>query len=138
MLASAIHQHGSAISIHICSLPLEPPPHSQPHPPSSHPSRSSQSTRLGSLCPSYSKCPLAIYFTYGKAYVSMLLSPYIPPCPSPTVSTSLQNMQSLLHSEVKSLGLGNDFIYDRMSCSFYSPILQFLSATSSSLQKKAV
>ena len=68
----------------------------------------------------------------------MLLSPYIPSCPSPTVSTSLQNMQSLLHSEVKSLRLGKDFICDHMSCSFHPPILQFLSATSSSLQEEAV
>ena len=67
----------------------------------------------------------------------MLPSQFIPPCPSPTVSTSLQNMKPLLHSEVKSLGLGKDFICDHMSCSFHPPILQFLSATSSSLQKEA-
>ena len=35
---------------------------------------------------SYSNFPLAIYFTYGKAYVSMLLSQFFPLSPSPTVS----------------------------------------------------
>ena len=31
----------------------------------------------------YSKCPLAIYFTYSNIYVSMLLSSFVPPSPSP-------------------------------------------------------
>ena len=31
--------------------------------------------------------PLAIYFTYGSVYVSMLLSPYIPPSPSSPTSS---------------------------------------------------
>ena len=30
---------------------------------------------------SYSKFPLAVYFTYGNVYVSMLLSPFITPSP---------------------------------------------------------
>ena len=38
---------------------------------------------------SYSKSPLAIYFTYGDMYVSMLLSHFAPPSPSLPVSTSL-------------------------------------------------
>ena len=37
---------------------------------------------------SYSKFPLAIYVTYGNVYVSMLLSPFIPPSPSHSHSTS--------------------------------------------------
>ena len=52
----------------------------------SHPSRWSQSTRLG-FPESYSKFPLVIDFTYGSANVSKLLSQFVPP--SPTVSTSL-------------------------------------------------
>ena len=36
--------------------------------------------------------PLAIYFTYGNACVSMLLSEFVPPSPSRTVSTSLCSM----------------------------------------------
>ena len=31
----------------------------------------------------YSKFPLAVYFTYGNVYASMLLSPFVPPSPSP-------------------------------------------------------
>ena len=42
-----------------------------------------------SFLPHNSKFPLAIYFTYGNAYVSMLLSQFVPPSSSPTVPTSL-------------------------------------------------
>ena len=45
---------------------------------------------------SYSKFPLAICFTYDDVYVSMLLSQFIPPCPSSTVSTSLFSMYAFL------------------------------------------
>ena len=44
---------------------------------------------------SYSKFPVylsantAVYFTYGSVYVSMQLSPFVPPSPSPAVPTSL-------------------------------------------------
>ena len=37
---------------------------------------------------SYSIFPLAIYFTYDNVGVSMLLSPFVPPSPSPAVSKS--------------------------------------------------
>ena len=36
---------------------------------------------------SYSRFPLAVYFTHGDAHVSTLLSPLAPPSPSPAVST---------------------------------------------------
>ena len=67
------------------SLPLEPPSHILPH-----------LTRLGchrtlgfELTASYSKFPLAVYFTHGNLYALMILSQFIPPTPSPTVFTSL-------------------------------------------------
>ena len=37
---------------------------------------------------SYSRFPLAVYFTYGNVSISMLLSQFVPPSPSPMVSTS--------------------------------------------------
>ena len=60
-------------------------------PPTSHPSqpcRLSQST-WSELPASYTKFPLAIYFTYGYVYVSMLRSQFVPPSHSPAVSTVL-------------------------------------------------
>ena len=41
---------------------------------------------------SHSKYPMAICFTYGKVYVSVLLSQFVPPSPSHTISTSLFSM----------------------------------------------
>ena len=51
-------------------------------------SKLSQSTNFG-FPESYSKFPMAIYFTYGKVYVLMLLSQIIPPSLSPIKSKSL-------------------------------------------------
>ena len=41
------------------------------------------------LAPLYGDFPLAICFTYSNAYISMLLSQFIPLSPSPTVSLRL-------------------------------------------------
>ena len=64
-------------------LPLEPP---------SHPSRSSQSTELRSLC--YSCFPPASYFTHSSVYISMPLSQFIAPC-APLMSTYLFSMSQV-------------------------------------------
>ena len=66
-------------------LPLEPPPHFLPP----HSSRSSQSTTLSSLCYRHSSFPLAMSFTRGSVYMSILPFQFIPPSPSPSVSTNL-------------------------------------------------
>ena len=54
----------------------------------SHPSTLSQNAGF-ELPASYSKFPMAVYFTCSNAYVSVLLSQFIPSSPSFTVSTSL-------------------------------------------------
>ena len=60
-----------------------------------HPSRLSQST--GSELPGLqSNFPLVIYFTPGNGNVSILLSQFVPPSPSPTVPTSLFSMSASL------------------------------------------
>ena len=80
---SAIHQHESALGIHESS----PSWTSLPLPTPFHLSRLSQNIR-SELRVSYSKFPMAIYFTSGNVYASMILSKFIPPSP-PTVPPSL-------------------------------------------------
>ena len=74
-MISVIYQHKLAIGTHM----------SPPSP--SHPSKLSQSTSFG-FPASYIKLPLAVSFTYGNIYASMLFSQIIPPSPH-TVSKSL-------------------------------------------------
>ena len=69
VMTSAIHQQESAIGIHVS--PASWTPLALPSLP--HLSRLSQSTGFG-FPASYFKLPLAIYFTYGNKYVSMLFS----------------------------------------------------------------
>ena len=85
VMVSAIYQHKSAIGIH-----FNLPPSFTPLPPLSPPcsSRLSQSTSFACLA-SYIKLPLAICFTYGRVYVSMLVYQLLPRSPSPTESKSL-------------------------------------------------
>ena len=73
---------------------MSPPSWISPQPPSpSHPSRLSQSS--GSELPaSYSEFPLAVYFTHGGVYVSVLLSQFVPPSPSPPLSLTLSSMSA--------------------------------------------
>ena len=76
VMASAIHQHESVTCTHVA--PPSPP----------HASGLSRSTGFG-FPASYIKLPLAICFTYGNVYISLLFSQIIPPSPSPTVYKSL-------------------------------------------------
>ena len=82
VLVSAVHQHESAIGVHVPS-PLSLPPSSPPHP-----SRCSQSTDLGLPVP-YSKLPPAMYLTYGNTCVSALLAQVTPPSLSHCVHKSV-------------------------------------------------
>ena len=67
----------SVSGIHMSCSRLGFPPNPQAHP-----------TPLGyhrapvELPVLHSNFPLAVYFTYGNAYVSMLLSPFVPPSPA--------------------------------------------------------
>ena len=63
-------------------IPISPPSWASLPPSLSHPSRSSQSigADLPGLCSSF---PLAIHFTCGSEYMSMLLSHFFPASPSP-------------------------------------------------------
>ena len=79
VLASAVHQHESAMGIRV-----SPPRASLPR----IPSLLSHSTAF-ELSASYSEFPLALYFTYDNVYISVLLSQFIPPSASPTVSTGV-------------------------------------------------
>ena len=89
----AVHQHELALGIHMSPPSWTTPP--------SHPSQLSQSTSFG-FPASYSKLTLAIYLTYGNAYVSMLFSQIIPPLPSPTESKRLfYTSVSLLLSRIQ-------------------------------------
>ena len=60
-------------------LPCEPPSYLPPLPTTEH---------WVEIPVSYSKFPLALYFTYVSVYVSMLLFQFIPPSPPHTVPTS--------------------------------------------------
>ena len=79
----AIHQHASAMCVHVFHI-LNPP-----HPPFPyHSSRSSQCTSPEHPI-SCIETGLAIHFTYDITHVSMPFSQIIPPLPSPTESKRL-------------------------------------------------
>ena len=65
--------------IYVCPLPPEPPSSLPAHP---TPLRCHRALDLSSLH-QYREFPLAVYFTYGNVYVSMLLSRFISPFPFP-------------------------------------------------------
>ena len=99
MLVSAIDQHESAPGIHVSC----PSWASLPPPIPSHPSRLSQSTGF-ELPASYSKFPLALYFAHGNVCVSMWPSQFVPPSPSPVMSTSLVGWFLTGHTSLTSTG----------------------------------
>lgn len=72
MLISALKQYKSAIIIHMTT------PSCAPSPPLSHHSKSSQSTRLDSLCCMIASYQLSLLPMIAYTYISMLLSPFIP------------------------------------------------------------
>ena len=84
VMVFAIHQHESAVGVHVCPCPepFRPPP----SPPC--PSGLSQSTSF-EFTASCIELALIIYFTYGNVHVSRLFSQIIPPSLSPTESKSL-------------------------------------------------
>ena len=103
VMALAIHQHESAIGMHV-SLPswtflLPAPP---------HPSMMSQSTGFG-FPASYIKLSLAVYFTYGDAYISVLV-----PESHPTFSFSQRAPKSVLQVFISFvvLHIGSFWYYD--------------------------
>ena len=65
---------------------FQPPCWASLPPAPSHPSRSSQSTKLCSLCDS--SFPLALCFKHGSVCISILIPQFIPPSPSLPVTTS--------------------------------------------------
>ena len=98
MLASAIHQHESATSIHMSppswtSLPLPTP---------SQPSRLSQSPGLSSLRHTADFHGLS-NFTFDKVYVSILLSQFIPPSPSPSEIAAFKTLNHNSHGHAYTL-----------------------------------
>ena len=89
-VGSAIHQRESAVCIHV-----SPPswtsfsPLILSHPLGHHGARG--------WAPCVSRnFPLAICFTYGSVYVSVLFSQFVPPSPSSALSTSLFSMSASL------------------------------------------
>ena len=77
-MASAIHQHESAIGVHVPSL-LNPPPPALPTP-----SLQAVTEHLLWFLVSHIRLAVAVCFTYGNVYVSVLSSQIIPPSPPPT------------------------------------------------------
>ena len=84
LLVSTIYQHESAIGIHV-SPPSWNSSHLLPLP---TPLGCRRAPDLSSLCHTWNVRWLS-NFPYDNMYVSMLLSQFVPPCPSSPVSTSL-------------------------------------------------
>ena len=83
-MVSATNQHESAIGIH-----MSPPSWTSLPPLSLTPLGCHRASTSFGFPVTYNKFPLAICFTHGNIYVSMLLSQIIPPSSSPTVQKSV-------------------------------------------------
>ena len=90
MLASALQECESALSIHT-PLSLEPP---TPSPTPSHPNLWVVTAHEVEFPVLYRKLHIN-YFTYGDIYVSMLLFQFIPPSPSLTVYQTMNILKNL-------------------------------------------
>ena len=95
VLVSAIQQCEPATSVCVCVCVYVPSLSNLPPTPSFHPFCAVTEHDI-KLPASYSKFLLAICFTYGNVYVSMLLSQFVLPSPSLTVSTSLYSISASL------------------------------------------
>ena len=95
--------YNSIISHKYTNVPilLEPPSHRLPHHIPPLYVVTEYWAELAALCNNFS---LAIYFTYDNVYVSVLLSQFLPPSPSPTVSTSLSSMSLCSYPENRFIG----------------------------------
>ena len=84
VLVSAAQQRESAVSIHM-------PPPSGAFLPITTPIPTLQviTEHRVELPVLYSNFLLALYFTYGNVYISVLLSQFVPPSPAPAVSKGL-------------------------------------------------
>ena len=76
-------------------IPISPPSCISLPPSLSHHSRWSESTELLSLCYVCSCFPLAIYFTFGRVYISMPLSHFVPAYPSPSLCPQVHSLVGL-------------------------------------------
>ena len=77
--------------VYTCPLSLEPPSHLPPHPNSS---RLSYSSGLSSLSHTANSHWLSVLHMVEYMILSMILSQFVPPSPSHTVSTSLFSMSA--------------------------------------------
>ena len=107
MLVSPLQESESAKCVHI-----SPPSWASLHPP--HLTRLGHLRALSWAPVLYSSFPLAIYFTHGSVYMSILISQFIPPSPYPTVSTcpfSMSTSLFLLCKEVRLYQFSRFHIY---------------------------
>ena len=94
VLVSAVQQSESVICIHISPylLPLASPA----HPPYPTPlGGRKHRADLPVLCGCF---PLAIYFTFGSVYMSVLLSYFVPAYPSPSPCPQVHSLRLCLYS----------------------------------------
>ena len=115
-VVSAIHHHESAISIHMSPPSLTLPPTPTTSPLCVVPEHRAELPVL------YSSFPLALYFTHGNVYISVLLSQFAPPSPASIVSSvfSLSASLFLPCKEVQQCHLSRSHICINRQCLSFS------------------
>ena len=93
-----LYNEVNQLQVYIYPLPLEPP--IPPIPPTQV-----ITEHQAELPVLYSRFPLAICFTHGSVSMSILISQFIPPTPSPTVSTCPFSMSVSLFLPCKQVHL---------------------------------